>query len=144
LTTYSTLKVSTDKEDNLISNYLILAANESIEKIFNSDGVKILERYYENSVLITVYKDFDSDGVFDTAYDYKDGLLMTVSFDENNNGVSEYIENYETGILSSWDFNEDGLIDSREIFKNGILYREISTKLDGVFDSTIEVISDDQ
>ncbi len=104
--------------------------------------MKILERHYKRSILITVFKDFDSDGVFDTIYDYKDGILKTVSFDENNNGISEYIENYENGLVSSWDFNEDGVIDSREKYENGIIYRELSSKLDGIFDTTLEITSD--
>ena len=144
LTAFSSLKVSTNNENNLITNYFKSASDESIEKIFNTNGVKILERHYKNSVLITVFKDFDNDGVFDTVYEYINGKLKTVSFDENNNGVFEYLENYENGILSSWDFNEDGLIDSREIIRNGIIYHEMSSGMDGVFDSSVEVISDDQ
>ncbi len=144
LTAFSSLKVSTNNENNLIANYFKSASDESIEKIFNTNGVKILERHYENSVLITVFKDFDNDGVFDTVYEYINGILKTVSFDENNNGVFEYLENYENGILSSWDFNEDGLIDSREIIRNGIIYHEMSSGMDGVFDSSVEVLSDDQ
>ncbi|MCK5539018.1 MAG: hypothetical protein KAI79_19500, partial [Bacteroidales bacterium] len=63
-------------------------------------------------------------------------------FDENNNGISEYIENYENGLVSSWDFNEDGIIDSREKYENGIIYRELSSNLDGIFDTTLEITSD--
>ncbi|MCK5674846.1 MAG: hypothetical protein KAH95_15815 [Spirochaetales bacterium] len=142
LTLSSTLKTIINLEENTISNYSIIGLDESVEKVINADGVKILERHYKNTILITVYKDFDGDGVFDTIYDYIDGILKTVSFDENNNGISEYIENYEPGLVSSWDFNEDGLIDSREKYENGIIYRELSSNLDGIFDTTLEITSD--
>jgi hypothetical protein len=142
LTDFSAKKTSTDKENNYISNYSIMGTEESIDETYNSDGVKIVERKYRNSILISVYKDFDSDGVFDTKYDYKDGILLTISFDENNNGISEYIENHEEELVRSWDFNEDGIIDSIEYYKNEILYRELSSKLDGVFDTILEIKSD--
>ncbi|MCK5153204.1 MAG: hypothetical protein KAQ93_02505 [Spirochaetales bacterium] len=142
LTESSTYKTMTNGDDNIISNYSIIGLDESIEKIFDSEGVKIIERHYRGSVLISVYKDFNEDGVFDTVYDYKNGILQKIFFDENNNGISEYTENYENGLISSWDFNEDGLVDSREHFDNGIIYRELSSKLDGIFDIFLEITSD--
>ncbi len=142
LTSYSSLKTLTNIGENTVTDYSFINLDESIENIHNENGVKILERHYKNSILITVLKDFDNDGVFDTIYNYTDGKLQTISFDENNNGISEYIENYENGVTSSWDFNEDGLIDSREYTENGIIYRELSSNLDGVFDTTLEITSD--
>ncbi len=142
LTESSTYKTMTNGDDNIISNYSIIGLDESIEKIFDSEGVKIIEHHYRGSVLISVYKDFNEDGVFDTVYDYKNGILQKIFFDENNNGISEYTENYENGLISSWDFNEDGLVDSREHFDNGIIYRELSSKLDGIFDIFLEITSD--
>lgn len=142
LASYSTLKTLTNIEENTVSNYFVINLDESIENIFNGKGVKILERHYKKSVLLTVFRDFDDDGVFDTIYNYSDGKLQTVSFDENNNDIYEYNENYENGLTRSWDFNEDGLIDSREYFENGIIYRELSSNFDGVFDTTLEITSD--
>lgn len=142
LTASSASKNITNLNENLISNYSVIGLNESIEKVFNSEGVKIVERHYRGSVLISVYKDFDSDGVFDTIYEYNNGELLKISFDENNNGISEYVENYKTGLISTWDFNEDGILDSREYSENGIKYRELSSKLDGEFDIFLEITSE--
>jgi hypothetical protein len=139
LTVSSAQKSINNYTTSLESKYTWIESDESIENIFNSDGIKVIERHFRNFVLITVFKDFDSDGVFDTIYEYKDGLLQTISFDANNNGIAEYIEDYKKGLVRSWDFNEDGLMDSRERYDNGIIYRELSSKLDGNFDTFSEI-----
>lgn len=139
LTVSSAQKSINNYATSLESKYTWIESDESIENIFNSEGIKVIERHFRNFVLITVFKDFDSDGVFDTIYEYKDGLLQTISFDANNNGIAEYIEDYEKGLVRSWDFNEDGLMDSRERHENGIIYRELSSKLDGNFDTFSEI-----
>ncbi len=142
LTLSSTEKSINNFSTNLVSNYVQIKSDESIVNIFESDGSKVIERHYRNSILITVLRDFDSDGVFDTIYDYENGLLQSISFDANNNGIAEYIEDYAEGFVRSWDFNEDGLLDSRERYKNGIIYREISSGLDGEFDTFLEIKGD--
>jgi hypothetical protein len=70
--------------------------------------------------------------------------LQRISFDDNNNGVPEYTENYEDGFVRSWDFNEDGIMDSRDFIENGIIYRELSSNLDGDFDTSIKINSDQE
>ena len=142
LTVSSTKKSINNFDTSLESKYVWIGPDESIENVFDSDGVRVVERHFRNSVLISVFKDFDSDGVFDTIYEYKDGLIQSVSFDANNNGIAEYIENYEEGLVRSWDFNEDGLLDSRERSENGIIYRELSSELNGEFDTFIEIKGD--
>ncbi len=129
LTAASAEKSVNSFDTGLESTYVWIGTDESIENIFNSNGVKVIERHFMNSVLITVFRDLDSDGVFDTTYKYKDGLLQTVSFDVNNNGIAEYIEDYKNGFVRSWDFNEDGLFDSQERYENGIIYKELSSEL---------------
>jgi hypothetical protein len=142
LTEVSTKKKIMYKENNLLSIYSITGYNQGIENVYNSDGIKILQRYYQDAVLITVHKDFDSDGIFDTVYEYKDGLLLTVLFDENNNGVYEYTENHYNDLIKTWDFNEDGEIDSKEYMENGVIIRSVSTNHDGVFDYSSIIESD--
>lgn len=142
LTASSTEKNKNNFITNLVSNYVRIKSDESIENIFESDGTKIVERHFRNSILIKVFRDLDSDGVFDTIYDYKNGLLQAVAFDANNNGIAEYMENYEKGLVRSWDFNEDGLLDSKERYDNGIIYRELSSELNGIFDTILEINSD--
>ncbi len=142
LTAASAEKSVNNFDKGLESKYVWMGADESIENIFNSDGVRVIERHFMNSVLITVFRDLDSDGVFDTTYKYKDGLLQTVLFDVNNNGIPEYIEDYKNGFVRNWDFNEDGLVDSRERYENGIIYKELSTELNGDFDTIFEINGD--
>jgi len=144
LTASSTRKMLRDITDDSVSNYSIVDLDENIEEVYNSNGIQIIERHYKSSILITVLKDLDYDGVFDTVYDYKDGKLQRISFDDNNNGVPEYTEDYENGFVRSWDFNEDGLMDSREYTENGSIYRELSSKLDGDFDTSIKINSDQE
>ena len=139
LTVSSTKKSINNFATSLESKYIWIDSDERVEDIFNSDGIRVIERHFRNFILITVFRDFDSDGVFDTIYEYKDGLLQTISFDANNNGIAEYIEDYEKGLIRSWDFNEDGLMDSRERYENGIIYKELSSKLDGNFDTFSEI-----
>ena len=142
LTHSSTQKSINNFDTRLESKYIWIESDESIENVFSYDGIKVIERHFRNFVLITVFKDFDSDGVFDTIYEYKDGVLQRISFDADNNGIAEYIEDYENGLVRSWDFNEDGLLDSRERYENGIIYRELSSEFNGVFDKIIEINGD--
>ncbi len=140
LTGSSTMKNITNK-NNTITSYKIVDLDESVERVINSEGIKIVEKHYKNSVLITAYKDSDNDGLFDTIFKYADGILQSISFDENNNGIAEYVQNYEDGLIRTWDFNEDGLIDSRERTIDGTLFREMSSKFDGVLDTVINIDS---
>ncbi len=142
LTVSSTQKSINNFTTSLESKSIWVESDESVENVFNSDGIRVIERHFRNFVLITVLKDFDNDGVFDTTYEYKDGSLQTISFDANNNGIAEYIEDYKKGLVRSWDFNEDGLLDSRERYENGIIYRELSSELNGNFDTFIEINGD--
>jgi len=139
LTDASAKKIVTNISENIISEFSIIGLDEIQENVFNSNDTKIIERHYKKSVLISVFKDFNTDGLFDAVYEYKDGLLQSISFDDNNNGIYEYTENYQDSFVSSWDFNEDGLIDSKEYNKNGIIFREFSSKMDGIFDTSIEI-----
>ncbi|MCK5200707.1 MAG: hypothetical protein KAR21_20270 [Spirochaetales bacterium] len=144
LTVSSTEKSINNFTSSLDSKYIWIESDESVESIFDSDGIRVIERHFRNFVLITVFKDFDSDGVFDTTYEYKDGLLQTISFDANNNSIPEYVEDYTKGLVRIWDFNEDGIPDSRERYENGIIFRElsISSELNGNLETFIEIKGD--
>jgi len=142
MSAFSTHKNVTNRKNNTMTEFKMIDLDESVERVINSEGIKILERHYKNSVLISASKDSDSDGVFDTIFKYEDGILQSIAFDENNNGVFEYIENFEEGSVRSWDFNEDGIIDSRERIQDGTLIREMSSKFDGVLDTIININSE--
>ncbi len=139
LTQNSTKKSTEDLTLDRVENYIRIGSEESVEKVFEAEGTKIVERHYRNSVLITLYSDSDSDGVFDTVYNYNDALLTSVTFDGNNNGVFDYMENYIDGFVRSWDFNEDGIIDTRDRYVEGVMIREISTEMNGIFDTSFEL-----
>ncbi len=139
LTDNSTQKSTIDLNTKNVANFIRLDSDESVERIFESEGTKIIERHFRNSILITIYRDFNTDGIFDTVYNYTDAVLSSVTFDENNNGVVDYMEDYTDGLVRSWDFNEDGIIDTRDSYIDGVLTREISTELNGVFDTSFEL-----
>ncbi len=78
------------------------------------------------------------DGAFQVAEIWKDGRLASEAIDTNGDGVPEYRESYVPVLIKSWDFNEDGKDDSREYaLPDGRRVRELSTKLNGVFDVSI-------
>lgn len=139
LTSSSTRRIQRDINDDSVSQYSIIDLDETMEEVYNSDGIKIVERHYKKSILITVFKDLDNDGVFDTIYEYKDAILQKISFDDNNNGIPEYTENYENGFVRSWDFNEDGIMDSTESTENGTINRELSVNPAGSLDNSMQI-----
>ncbi len=78
------------------------------------------------------------DGVFQVTEKWSDGRLVEESVDANGNGTPDYRETYGRTVVKSWDFNEDGKDDSREYtMPDGKQVRELSTKLDGIFDVKI-------
>ena len=81
------------------------------------------------------------DGVFGVAETWRDGRLAEETVDTNGDGVPDYRETYGTPVVRSWDWNGDGRDDSREYTApDGRQVREVSTKLNGVFD--LRVVSD--
>jgi len=144
MSSFSTHRKVIDKKNNYRTEYRMIDLNESVERVISSEGIKILERHYKNSVLITATKDSNNDGVFDTIFQYKDGILQSISFDENNNGIYEYIQNFKDGSVRSWDFNEDGVIDFKERIEDGGLIQEMSSKFDGVLDTIINIDSENK
>lgn len=78
------------------------------------------------------------DGVFQVTEIWKDGQLAEEAVDTNGDGIPDYRETYGSTLIKSWDFNEDGKDDSREYATpDGRHVRELSTKLNGIFDVKI-------
>ncbi len=78
------------------------------------------------------------DGVFQVKETWKDGRLSAESIDTNGDGVPNYRQTYGAVSMKAWDFNENGRDDSREYeMPDGTRLRELSTKMNGVFDLRI-------
>jgi hypothetical protein len=80
-------------------------------------------------------RDTDGDGFFEVRERYLDDRLIELTFDEDGDGNYDYAESYGEREVFLWDLNDDGLFDCREFFdEDGKRIREVSTRLDGVFD----------
>ena len=78
------------------------------------------------------------DGVFQVAETWSNGRLAAEAVDTDGDGTPDYREAYGAGTVKSWDFNEDGRDDAREYeTADGTRVRELSTKMNGVFDLKI-------
>ena len=116
-----------------------------------------LERYDENGAVLRTYDrlygnyiyhirnmdrtegfgDIDFDNLIDFRENYRDGRLVSIEADENKNGIYDYKLSFDEGkSVSWWDFNEDGTYDCRQYERNGILIKEYSSEMNGIFDIT--------
>ena len=78
------------------------------------------------------------DGVFQVVETWKNGKLASEAVDTNGSGTPDYHETFGGTAVRSWDYNEDGRDDARELAPpDGSRVREISTRMDGVFDVRI-------
>lgn len=91
----------------------------------NNDGKLDDKKIYKDNRLRSVEKDRNLDGRTDTvhSYDYK-GRLYKSELDDDFDGVYESTVTYKRGnpILQESDLNNDGEIDYRMLFNNGVLY----------------------
>jgi hypothetical protein len=66
---------------------------------------------------------------------WRNGSLAAGESDTDGDGRIDYRETYGDKPSKSWDYNEDGTPDSRETTEpDGAIVRELSTRLNGVFD----------
>jgi hypothetical protein len=95
----------------------------------------VREQRRSDGTFIIRERDPDDDGIFEVKERYLDNKLIELTFDENGDGHPEYMESHGEQTVYLWDLNDDGLYDCREyIDESGRSVREVSTKLDGVFD----------
>jgi len=91
----------------------------------NNDGQLDEKRIYKDNRLRSAEKDRNLDGRTDIvhSYDYK-GRLYKSDLDDDFDGIYESTITYKRGnpILQESDLNNDGVIDYRERFNNGIMY----------------------
>jgi tetratricopeptide (TPR) repeat protein len=102
------------------------------------DGVLDHRVWYSHGMPQRGTRSLLHDGVFQVTETWKDGRLAEEAVDTNGDGIPDYRESYGPSPVKSWDFNEDGKDDSREYMTpDGRHVRELSTKLNGVFDVKI-------
>ena len=78
------------------------------------------------------------DGVFQVTETWSNGRLAADAIDTDGDGKVDYRETFGSFPLRAWDLNEDGRDDSREyLLPDGSHLRELSTRLNGVFDERI-------
>jgi hypothetical protein len=95
----------------------------------------VRERRNDEGMFVLRERDTDGDGFFEVRERYLDDRLIELTFDEDGDGNYDYAESYGEREVFLWDLNDDGLFDCREFFdEDGKRIREVSTRLDGVFD----------
>lgn len=117
-----------------------LAASQRVfmEESSAGDGVMDHRVWYSRGQAQRGTRSLLRDGVFQVAEKWREGKLAEESVDTNGDGVPDYRETHGAIDVRSWDFNQDGRDDSREYAAaDGRHVRELSTKLNGVFDVTI-------
>ncbi len=95
----------------------------------------VRERRSGEGLFVVRERDTDGDGFFEIRERYLDERLIELTFDEDGDGNYDYMESYGERDVFLWDLNDDGLYDCREFSdEDGNRIREVSTRLDGVFD----------
>jgi tetratricopeptide (TPR) repeat protein len=109
-----------------------------VEEDLDGDG-KIDHRvWYVDGKPTRGERDLASSGIFNETETFRNGILWKRSVDSDGDGKIDYAEQIEGSVVKMWDYNEDGLFDCRESRgAGGMLIRELSMKLDGVFDLKI-------
>ena len=109
-----------------------------MEESLAGDGVMDHRVWYSRGQAQRGTRSLLRDGVFQVTEKWRDGRLAEESVDTNGDGVPDYRETHGSTDVRSWDFNQDGRDDSREYTTtDGRHVRELSTKLNGIFDVTI-------
>lgn len=109
-------------------------------RIESPDEGSVREQRSDDGMFVIRERDPDRDGRYQIRERYLDGTLIELSYDEDLDGNYEYAESYGERLVFLWDLNDDGLYDCREFLdETGGRIREVSTRLDGVFDYRTEV-----
>jgi len=115
---------------------------QKIKLIEDTDGNLQMDHIviYNKGIRISGMQDLDGDGVFEIMEKYTQGKLTALTYDGDGDGNPDYIQSYISGERKMWDLNSDGTYDVIEYTDaKGRTIRQYSTKLNGVFDLTINV-----
>jgi tetratricopeptide (TPR) repeat protein len=106
-----------------------------MEESIGGDGVMDHRVWFQAGLPLRGARSLARDGTFQVTETWKDGRLVAEAVDTDGDGKVDYRETFGSSPVRSWDFNEDGRDDSREyLLPDGTHLRELSTRLDGVFD----------
>ena len=106
-----------------------------MEESLGADGIMDHRVWFEGGRPVRGARSLARDGAYQVSETWKDGKLAAESVDTDGDGKVDYRETYGPAPVRSWDYNEDGKDDSREyLLRDGSHLRELSTRLDGVFD----------
>ena len=106
-----------------------------MEESLGGDGVLDHRVWFYAGRPVRGVRSLARDGVFQVSETWKDGTLAAEAVDTDGDGKVDYRETYGQTPVRSWDYNEDGRDDCREfLLPDGRHLRELSTRLDGVFD----------
>ncbi len=125
---------SADTMDRLIKEWNRRDEKISVLSVYNELNGNYTYIQSMNETLMG-FKDINYDELVDMKENYVNGKIVSIEADENSNGIYEYkIEFNGQQQISLWDFNEDGIYDCRVYEKDGTVYKEFSSKMDGEFD----------
>jgi tetratricopeptide (TPR) repeat protein len=103
------------------------------EEDLDGDGIMDNQVWYANGVPVRGQRQMQDGSILRETW--QGGRLAAAESDTNGDGKVDYRETYGAAPSRTWDFNEDGIPDARESEgTGGTIVRELSTKLNGVFD----------
>ncbi len=106
-----------------------------LEEDTNGDGAIDHRVWYANGAPVRGERSLGDSAIFSVKETWKNGKLVEEIFDTDGDGRPDYRVTYGENLMKAWDYNEDGKDDSREYpGPGGIIVRDISTALNGVFD----------
>jgi tetratricopeptide (TPR) repeat protein len=109
-----------------------------MEESLAGDGIIDHRLWYRDGQPDRGSRSLAHDGEFPVVETWKNGKLASEAVDTNGSGTPDYHETFGGTAVRSWDYNEDGRDDARELaLPDGSRVREISTRMDGVFDVRI-------
>ena len=109
-----------------------------MEESLAGDGVMDHRVWFQGGQPHRGLRSLARDGVFQVAETWSNGRLAADAIDTDGDGKVDYRETFGSAPVKAWDFNEDGRDDSREyLLPDGSHLRELSTRLDGVFDERV-------
>ena len=109
-----------------------------LEESTAGDGVIDHRLWYRDGQPDHGTRSLARDGVFQVSEVWRGGKLASEAVDTNGSGKPDYHVTFDRIAVRSWDYNEDGRDDARELaLADGSRVRELSTRLNGVFDVRI-------